>query len=172
MRSTLRTSCVKARSRVPSSSCAISCSRPRRTPDIPPKTSAVLSASMRKMLARLASALALSVRPLVASSCTMRHAWNTPASAITRASRIGIEPTSERRVAALDDAAAEADVAVIEDDRLTRRDRALRLVERHLAAAAGNPHRAGLIGLAVTRLCRAAELADIRRRAGDPGQFI
>ncbi len=107
-------------SRVPSSRCAISCSKPRRTPEMPPNTSAVLSASMRKMLARLASALAASALPRVASSWTMRQAWNTPASAITRASRIGIVPSSEWSVALLDDAAAEADLAVVEHDRLAR----------------------------------------------------
>src|SRR5204862_503089 len=131
------------------SSCAICSSRPSRTFEMPPNTSAALSASMRKMLARLASLLAASVLPLVARSSTSRQPWNTPASAITRASRIGIVPASERCIALLDHAASEADFAVVEDDRLARRDGTLRLVERDFGDAAGDAHRARLIGLTV-----------------------
>src|SRR6478735_1016395 len=138
---------------------------------MPPKTAAALSASMRKMLARLASLLAASALPDVARSSTRREPWNTPASAMTRASRIGIVPASERGVALLDHTAAEADVAVVEHDRLARRDGALRLVEDDLADVAGDTHRARLIGLPVARLRRAAERPG-RRRAVDPGRRV
>src|SRR5690606_7632693 len=112
-----------------------------------------------------------------ARACTRLQAWNTPARAMTRDSRMqflhrsghGGLPTPEWRIAALDDGAAQAACSVIEHDRLPRRDRTLWLGERDNAVCTIHAHHAVLVDLPVADLCRAAEFAR-RSDARDPVQ--
>src|SRR5262249_15252675 len=148
----------------------------------PPNTSAALSASILKMLARLMRVEGRSASPRKASARTRLAACNAPARAMTRSSLMSHrliaaslqamlcgEP-SGRRIRGFDDTAAEALVAAIEDDGLARRDGALRRIEADLAGVAVEQNLAALVILAVARLGDAAELG-AGRRAGDPGQF-
>ncbi len=70
-----------------------------------------------------------------------------------------------------DDAAAQADIALVEDDILARRYSALRLVEAHFARAIGKTiHFRCLIRLAITYLRRAAKIG-AWWRASDPSEL-
>ena len=64
---------------------------------------------------------------------------------------------AERRVRGLDDSAAEAFFAAVEDDRLPGRDGALRGIELDFAAFAADAHATVLVSLAIARFCAAVE---------------
>ncbi len=147
---------------------------------------------MRNTLATLASIAPSSQRPSLASCCASAQAWNRPARASTRSSVMekvsntrlrfscwgrggGSEYRQQatvRRIGGGDHRAAEADLAIVEDHRLSRGDRTLGFVEAHLQAGRRcTLDHASLVGLPVAGTRGAAE-AGGGRGAIDPARRL
>src|SRR6185312_7196647 len=186
-RITVTTMRVIDMSRSLSSSWAINLRRPSRRFDTPSYTATTEGASMRNTLATPACIVASSQRPSLASCCASAQAWNRPARASTRSSFmpkvsntglrfpvvgwIGTRACRQQAtvgcIGGHDHGTAEADVASIEDYRLSRGHGALGIIEAYLNPVCADAYVAGLVGLAVTGARGAAKLV-CRRGTGNP----
>ena len=130
---------------------------------------------MRNTRSSAVSSTALSAWPVSAICRTCAQAPGTGRRArardpiglrgIAHAAWIPLNSAARGRIGGGDHGAAEADVAVVQHQRLSRRDRALRPVEAHLQCRRRRLDLAGLVGLAIAGCARAAEARARRRPA-------
>src|SRR5690348_8887934 len=132
---------------------------------------------MRNTLAMLASIALSSQRPSLASCCASAQDWKRPASASTRSSfmekvsNTGLlfscgerggrverrQQAAVRCIGGGDYCTAQANLAIVENHRLARRDSALWFIEPNIEAVVAHADEATLVGLAITGARGAAE---------------